>query len=595
MTKKLAKRFYLAYKLATVSILASTLLFIISSFNIPYLGSAPADPLFPLTALPLLYWFSFFITIGTSITLITFYKGCHKKAYALISLLLLTGYIYVLPKLMFSNLIWTDAYTFVGETLYALRFGYIGWGHATDTPGLSIFAASLSLVTGVDHITIAETLPVFMALLLTPLVYLFARIFCGERGSYFAVIVYLSLSWFGLYFNRLSFSLPLMILSWYSIVKKFKSPKFTWAVIALTAFAATVLSHPASSGTAALTVATLMIMIFLFRSLQRLRSAGKKVSELEFGETNANARRFLPITTVVIVFVIWFAWQHYHFSTIQDIIRQTIIAMNEFSSAPEPASQVVSTISKYTLGYLPVVRLRLFQAIFSVAVGTVLAITFCIIAKSKKNPLILASIFFGTAALIPYVLYAHRWSHTPSIYVSFLAAVLLGWFFFDFKPKKAPLGRIVMPFKVITLVITIVFVALMPLLMYSHMAFVYPRDSTLNTLYFSVRHGRGSAIVLLHSGVHYAKFAGGGNISLTAVGIDVPPVAQDGSLLVKNKKYDVLITSFRVYVKDAFIKQEPSLALQLAMLEGKLSDEFFYEKVYQADDMHKIYMRDKMK
>jgi len=578
--------------LATISF-ASFILLIVSAISMPRIGVAPPDPLFPFKIMPIEYWLGFSTAIAACIMNIVFYKSGRTGSFAWLSLLSLTTFIHVIPKLMFSNLVWTDTYTFVGEVLYALRYGRIGYGSAVDTPALSLFTSQLSLVTGIDHVALAELIPFALPFFMVVFMYAFTRLFCGERASYFAVMVFLSLDYQGFYFNRQSFALVLHFLTLYLVVILFIHTKRTYAVLMLILFSTLVMSHPGSSAAVVLTVITLIIMLALLKALGLFKRGG--ANGVQNDVRRIFNRPILPsiLTVASTSSVIWFAWYIYHFGSLSMVIKQTIISMNEFFSAPYPEEHITATVTLYTEAYMPIVLLRFYELVAALVIGTVLSILACAATKLEGKYLMLASMFFSVASILVYVTYAHRWTGNPFPYSFPALTTLVSWFIFDFKLRKGSLSKYFTSLlKASLLMMIVAFTALMPLLMYSHMAFVYPPDSNLVMLNFLARNGHGSSLVIGgHMDVDYVMFVHNANMLVSRDYSVEVNITSGGWFSFSNSEYNIVATAYRVYVKDDFEKYDPPLTERLAVLENRLSDNPLYVKVYQADYMYKVYSK----
>ena len=576
----------LAYRSLPFIVFTSFIFLGISFFTLPRVGMAPPDPLFPLKIMPIEYWLGFFASIGACIIGVASYKKKRARIFLWISLLSVVAYIYVLPKVMFSNPIWTDTYGFVAEVLHALKYGHIGFGHAVETPALSLFAAQLGFVTGMDHVTLAEVVSLIIPFLVIMMVYFFARQFCGQRASFLAVLAFISFNWFGLYFNRQSFALPLHFLALCLLVKCFIHPRLNYVVLMLMTYLTLVIAHPASSAAVALTAMAIVFMSTFLRVVKL-----PKVSLGGNAQVNAKlALRHPPRFILIVVLILlaaWLAWQVYHPSALKSFIDQTKIALSRFFSAPSPGKHMV--LIGYTQEYMSVVQIRFYELWALAIAGMILSFLVLVATKIKDKFkfVILVSTFFTQALLIGYVMFAHRWASVPFLYLFLPVATLISWFIFEFKPRKGLREHLALPFKVLVLMMVVALACLMPLLMYSHMAFVYPPNSNIAMLNFLAKRGHGLSVVLGgHSDVQYAMFAN--DASMRCHNVPVPNPQE--ILTIDEKGYNIVVTNFRVYVKDAFNRFQPSLTESLSTLEDRFNSKPVYSKVYQADCWHKAYL-----
>ncbi|MGQ9468447.1 MAG: hypothetical protein ACUVTD_01255 [Nitrososphaerales archaeon] len=153
-------------------------------------------------------------------------------------------------------------------------------------------------------------------------------------------------------------------------------------------------------------------------------------------------------------------------------------------------------------------NLRIFILVFNILVGMALSIFACIATRLRKKFVILADIFFTTAAMVAYTTYAYRWADKAFIYTLLPVATLISWFVLGFKGRRPLTTRVVKVFKILGVAAIVFFTALTPLLMYSHMAFVYPPSTDLAILKFQARHGQGSLLVIGgHTDLEYVMFA----------------------------------------------------------------------------------------
>jgi hypothetical protein len=292
------------------------------------------------------------------------------------------------------------------------------------------------------------------------------------------------------------------------------------------------------------------------------------------------------IATATTLLITWLAWNIYHFGSLSSAIRQTLIALDELFSAPDPAARVVAITKGYTDEYLPVVRLRLFTMVFNITIGTVLSVLACVSTKFEKKFAILAAVFFTVCAFAGYATYAQRWADKAFIYTVFPVAVLISWFILDFRTRQALTAKLAKAFKLIVVSIVVFLIVLVPLLMYSHMAFVYPPSTNSAMLKFLARNGRGSLWVIGgHTDVDYIMFAEEASLRYKA-----DPVPEPKALLVNHvKEYNLIAISFRAYTKDAFVKFDPPLNDAVQVLKSRLSNEYGFAIVYCADKWHDVY------
>ena len=139
----------------------------VTLITLPSIDYADPDPYFHIKATPIAYWVSFSSSLVTvflfSLTSlkknlrINALKG--YKFLGFLSIICFAFIVFVIPRLMYVNKIYTDTYPFVGEVLYVLRSGHVGFYYSFESPALSTFVAQMSLITGFDYISLAEFLP----------------------------------------------------------------------------------------------------------------------------------------------------------------------------------------------------------------------------------------------------------------------------------------------------------------------------------------------------------------------------------------------------------------------------------------------------
>lgn len=571
--------YHYLYRFHALTTFTSLLLFIVSIFSMPFLGSAPPDPFYVLKVMPWEYWVGFTLAITALLMGIILHEGGCRTFLTVLSLFLLTGYVHVLPKLLFSNPIWTDTYAQVGETLYVLRYKHVGFWHYTERLNLSIFASQLSLVLGIDHLTLAKIIPLLLPFYTVIIVYLFSTLFCNNSStSYLASMAYLAFMWFGFYFNRQSFALPLHILAWYLIAKKLILQKVEWVVLSLIVFLSLVTSHPGSSFSVTLSMVALVALIVLLKL--GVPPASKQNPWL--GGVIIKA----AVVTTTVLLTIWLLWNIYHAGSLVSAVRQTFIALSEFSSVPDPLTHIVAVTKGYQSGYKLIVDLRLFILVFNMLIGTILSLLACITTRFEGRFIILAAIFFSAVPIVVYTTYAYRWADRGFLYALFPTAVFASWFVLDFKMSGPLTAKVVKALKIFIGTIIVLFMALIPLLMYSHMAFVYPPSANLAMLEFQARHGQGSLLVIGgHTDLDYVMFAE--EATLKWKGLPVPDPKE--LLAGRFTDYNLISTTFRAYTKDVFVKFDPPLTSAMKTFEDRLIIEQWYSIVYQSDKWHKVY------
>ena len=574
--------------LLSVSILFATLL------TLPRIDTAQPDPYFHVKATPIAYWIGFSLSlILVSIFSILLLKQKLGKSYKFLgffSLLLLAVYIYVIPRLMYVNNVYTDAYQFVSEVLYVLRYGHVGFGFSIETPALSCFVAQFSLVTGVSYTTVAEFFPMALPFISILYLYMITRLIVGKHAFFLACLTFIALNWFlanTSVFNRQSFSLILMWFTWYLALKflLIKRTPFSWGIVLMSSYFAVVISHAACPLVLTINIFGFMFFVWLIGFKRRHRSSFNK------RDPKDNRKLLIRAFLVGIIFLfVWLSWQVYTHGALFMAVRNAISAFQEFLAVPDPSSHISSIISIYTNEYYPIVNLRLFEAIFMAITGSVLTVFFFLKTSRLKN-IVLSSWFISTYSLNVYVLYVHGWILRPIIYSIPSFSLLLTLFSTLSITTHHRLAEIIMKTaKVILFGAIISFAIVLPLTMYCNTPFMFPPTSYLKELNFITKHGNGS-VVIFGSSTEFGYYVLLNNASVTPVdesqffdpdlGFQISRVVEAGAIA----------TSFRVYTKDAFVFTQPSMMGSILEMENCLLTNPGFSKIYDVNSWHKVYAR----
>ena len=576
----------------TVLIVAlSIFILFVTLFTLPRIDKAQPDPYFHVKATPIAYWIGFSLSLMAvsifSILLLRQNIGKSYKFLGIFSLLLLAVFVYMIPRLMYVNKIYTDTYLFVGEVLHVLRYGHVGFGWSVESPALSVLVAQFSLITGVSYVTVANFLPQVLPFIFLLYLYMVATILVEKHASLLACLIFVALYWFGFAFNRQSFALILQLLTWYCVLKVFlikKNSLSRYVVLGLSYFAL-VISHPASPFVLTINIFGIIVFVLLTSFIRRRRSRG-------LSNDYGNRRKLLikAFPMAMLFLVVWLSWQTYVSGSFFVAYRNLFHALTEFLSTPNPSTQVSNIVSSYTSRYYPIVNLRLFEALFVTATGIFLSF-FLLLRVSKLKNIILSSWFISTVSLNVYVLYAHSWIYRPIIYS--LPAFSLLLTLFSTLPNKTyyKLTRAVMKITKVTLLGAILsFAIVLPLVMYSHTPFVFPPTSYLKELNFITTKGNGS-VVIFGSGAEFGYYVLLNNASVTPVGQSQFFDPDLGFLINKAYDYKAIGTSFRVYTKEGFVSTQPSLMQSTLEMENHMLTNPGFARVYDADSWHKMYCR----
>jgi len=566
-------------KLFTVLIFLSIYSLIINISTIPYIGTAPPEPWWTLKIFPPQYWIGLFIVIISYIIILTY-----KKQGLLFFPLLLSVFISV-PRLMFSNPIWTDNYGFVSEVFYILKTGYIGSiCHAKETPGLSLFVSQLSLITGKEYLITAMFFPFILYLFSVIAIYMVAIEFCDEPFSSMASFLFISFNWIGFHFNRESFGLLtyIILLSFFfrSLMKGYSTAE---KIASLILYIANIISHPGTSATLLLIAITQLLVIAKYRSEDR--TLNRLIARSLF---------------VLLLIVLWLFWYTYRYETITRAIYETIKTLNEIignvSSLPLGKFNMET---KYSDKYNFIVMLKKFSVLFIEILGLLSSISICLIFKAEFRYLYLSFSYLATIPLLFYSYYS-TWSalfYRHYLYTLPLVSILVILFIFKFKPNATILRFFSHLFKIVLIVFLIFFMLINPLLVYSIAPFSYPPSSEVitdkfialyaesyNNLVWGLEPESPAFFMLM---VYQAK--------INSVGYHyVPEIAPDGWLVYENNRFNSMATTFRVFAKDAFEKYTPPLLERLKVLENKLVNEYQYNIVFNTGSINKIYIMGKI-
>ncbi len=571
-----------------VIVILSYVFLVIFILTTPRFGSAQADPYFQFENMTPIYWVGVLTSVAALLMSVFFWrKDTHQTVcFGLLALLALTIYTNSAPRLMYENPIWMDTYTFVGETFDIIQSGHLGWGEATDVPGVGLLGSQLSLITGLDYTFIAGFIPSLFSIIMVFMLYSVAQLFISKRGAILAGLAYTGLYYIGFYFNRRCLSLPLQMLVWYTLARFILGKRErSWFAAMVLSFAALIFTHPATSFIVVINTFAPVFLYLFIRLIMMLRIARK-----DYAPTFRTLSKVISVPTSLLFLVMWFSWYVYHPGekrVFQAVISQTIIALNSFSSSLSPTSGIASNISGYTQGYYPIVTLRFFDIFFVSAVGIVLALLFVFSKKFNLKAMLISSWFLSSISLSAYVIYASRnaWSDMPFRYALPEFAVIIAWFVLQYRPHKSVLKKIVKSAKVASLGLLLFFVMALPLTMYAHAAFVYPPTSNLEFNDYLTTYGRGLVGVIGgHMELEYFRFVNekyNPPIILCVYGNDFE-VGNLGS-------FDVIAWNFRVSVKDAFQEYDPSLTQNLAALENGLTT-LYFAKIYDSPQ-HGVYYK----
>jgi len=571
--------------LLSVSILFATL------FTLPRIDMAQPDPYFHIKVTPTVYWIGFslslMILIACSVLSLRHRISKSFTILGFLALLSLAVYIYVIPRLMYVNMIYTDTYLFVGESLSVLRSGHTGFGYSTETPALSCLIAQFSLVTGINYIVIAQFLPLVLPFLFLLYFYMVGQLLVGKSGFLLACLAFIALMWYWFMFNRQSLALVIELFVWYCILKVLLAKKTNLSQILVFAFSyvALVLSHPASSFLPILNTFSIIVFILAIGFIQRRRSR-------EFTQDYIDNRKLLlkAFPIAVFSFSVWLAWQIYVGGTAFMAFRNLFTTFYELVENPSPFTHVAGIIYNYTPQYLSIVRFRLFEALFVAIAGILISFVLVFIRAKPKN-IILSAWVSSIVCTNILVLYLAGWIDRPYIYsLPAFSLILVAFLELPGFGMRHKLARATMKTCKIALFTTIILSAsVLPVVMYAHTPFSFPPTSYLNELDFITKKGN-SSVIIFGSGAefNYYLFLNNGSIRhIDETQIYDPDYKTQMSKVMAS---EAIATSFRLYTKEAFSTQLFTTQT-VQEIENSLLKNPSFGKIYDADSWQKAYFR----
>ena len=561
----------------SVMMTLSLCVFVLNIILLPFLGVAPADPWWILYTMPLTYWISIILTLIACLMALKF----NKTIEAWIYILLLTALLWSIPKLMFSNPIWTDTFLFLVQCLHIIRYGHVG-SVQPESPGLALLASQLSIIMGTsDEIQATFFSSLYLPIFTVLAMYLLGIQLLNKRGAFTAILSFFAIFWFGLYFNKSSFAYALHILTLSSLLKSLNHRKPENSIIFMVIFIALTITYPSSI----LIPLALMGMALLMFVLSIAKSSKFIASYATFKTTT---------TTFLATSVIWISWHIWLGPTSVNLIIAIKESLSELISG-EPVSEAIGVFysPNYTPQYLPIVNLRLFLSLGTLLLGVVLSFIYFIISTHKLVPFFMSSLMLLLFVAGIYFPLGGRGIHGLGIRAVFLSipltAVFIALFIEQSEIFPKFLKNLCKLLRIILLTMVCLFMLIIPLLMYSHMAFVYPPNSDIVVHEFIMRYGVGYAAILGgHTITDYYMFKFNTNLSPYPFHEDVGP----GDLLTIDKRnYNIIVTTFRMYTKDAFVEYKPNLISCMENLRSRLMVNSSYYKVYQADNWHEAYFK----
>jgi hypothetical protein len=402
-----------------------------------------------------------------------------------------------------------------------------------------------------------------------------------KRGAFIAILSLFAAFWFGLYFNKGSFGYALYILALYSLSRSLNQRKPENFVIFMVIFVALTITYPSSIIISIALAGTVSLIFVLNRA--------------EFSKFTSPYPTFKwIITTFLTTMLIWMGWQAFHGPTFTNLIIAIKESLSELIGG-KPVLEAIDVLysPNYTPQYLPIINLRLYLSVGTFLLGIVLSLIYLIVSKSKIVHFFMSSLMLLLFAAAIYFPLGGRGIHglgTRSVFLSTpLTATFIALFIerSEFFPKFLKNHRQFL--QIVLLTMFSLFIPMIPLLMYSHMALFYPPHSDKAMHEFIVNHGVGYAAILGGQTVtDYYVFKFNTNLNPYPYREDV---SQEDLLTIDKRSYDIIATTFRLYTKDAFVEYKPSLISLLENLSSRLLVSSSYYKVYQADNWHEAYFK----
>jgi hypothetical protein len=560
--------------LLSISILFATLL------TLPRVGIAQPDPYFHVKITPVIYWIGFSLAIFVTLGIVFSKKeGSGRYGLGLFSVMLLSIYVYDIPRLFYANPIYTDTYIFVGEMLFTLRYGHLGFGHALETPGLAVFSSQFSMITGVNYVAIAEAILFIIPLASIFAVYLIAKMLVSKRVALLACLFFMAINWWGFSFNRQSFafmfSLYVSYFTFTSLLRRDGS--LPWYVMAMLSFFVLVVLHPISSLLLIITVLAIAVFTYLLFLIRRPSLEGK-----------ASLARNLPIraTSIAIIFsIMWLSWNIYTRTNLQQAISTIDEAVGWLFGGLNPLQRAGELVGGYTGVYLPIVNLRYAEMIFEGIVGTALAIITLIKINSYPKNIILSSWVFGSMSIAVFGFYGNwlQLLYRPFLHALPGFSILMAWAILSRKNLAKNKGfskEILKVAKGLIVSAMLLFLLCTPLTMYSQAPFMYPPNAYFAESNRIAQIANGTIATFGFSSVFgYSQLV---NNASYAAAVPYDPLNQS--------QYRTIITDYIGYAKDAFFVNVPSNTYSYNALETEFAQNPGFAKVYDADAWDRAYV-----
>jgi len=551
------------------------ILIFVSVVTSPHFEAAQPNPYFQFNNMPMAYWIGVLTSIAASLLSIFSQREDSNQALGLSALFSLVLFTNVIPKLMYRNQIWLDTYPYVCEVVHILNTNHIGSGHALETPALGLFTSQLSLFTGLNYIVIVEFIPLLIPSILFLFVYLLAKLIVGRRAAVIAVLVYIAINSFGLWFMRDDLALIIQLVTLYSFTKLMMSPARSWYVIMLLSYGSLTLCHPGAS------LSTLVVMISPLILMWARPVIFKLIKKNHQDSVSVFFGKKKLFQLILVPALIWSSW----YSIIQHLGFITGRLYLIWKVLPEGPASMMSS-SGYTPVYYNIVTLTFYELVIGTVIGSILILYYIFMRKFDWKLEMLSSWFISAMFSIAVLFLIQLTQYTGGFFLCSFPALgmLVGYFVVELDHKSVK-RILAVTAKAALLTAILFFILILPLTMYANMAFVYPPTSTLQFDDFLTKRASGSVGVIGgHEDVtSYAV------INDAKAGFSIGIFSTNTSIM----PYNIIAITYRAYAKDAYNRFQPSMTQSLDELEKRLTTDqtFGFARIYVSDKWHAIYTK----
>ncbi len=557
------------------------ILICVAFLQIPYFSTinmASPDPYFHLIHSPTIYWVGFITTIF--IISFNIYSNSQIKQNMLLTLFLLFYYTYVVPILLYKNKIYTDTYIFLGELLYVLNNGNIGWGHSDITPALSLLSAQFSILSSMDLINVAELFQFIIPLLALIFLYTFTKyLLINEKAALISIIAYMSGNWMNhvFHFNRqslgLSYQIFIYFLIWYFFIyDNYQKSIFYSSIILLISYFGLVIIHSFSSALVSLNLILITLFLFIIQKTYIFNSIKKYIDDHIF-ENNFIYKMFLMSISCTIIWIIWSVYTEHNITYIINTIQFTI---NRYVLQPNPIREGVKFISGYTESYYPIILTRTASSFLYTLISIILTIYISIKNKINRKTLLLSTWLISCFIIFPTGLWTGEFIDRGFLHIFIVFSIISSWFI----TKEITNNVLVNHLKTLLLILIFFFTLVLPLTKYSNTPFMYPPDEYLEYNDYLSKYGYGQIAELGQSSVTgYYILQNNRTVVYPNVPYNISTISE----------YNTITTTFRYYSKETFTQTNPEYNNIIKNIEEGYVNEKYFNKALDLNNWHKIY------